>query len=37
MEEIKRSLTAERYTSLMAQLDPQELAMLKPWSENIGN
>ena len=37
MEEIKRSLTAERYTSLIAKLDPQELVMLKPWADNIGN
>ena len=37
MEEIKRSLTAERYTSLMAKLNPQEPVMLKPWSDNIGN
>ncbi|KAG9196375.1 hypothetical protein G6011_01496 [Alternaria panax] len=37
MEEIKRGLTAERCTALMAKLDPQELATLKPWSDNTGN
>jgi hypothetical protein len=37
MEEIKRSLPAERYTALMAKLDPQELPTLKPWSDNTGN
>jgi hypothetical protein len=33
MEEIKRSLTAEQYTALMAKLDPQKLATLKSWSD----
>jgi hypothetical protein len=37
MEDIKRSLTAERYTALMAELDPQELATLKTWSDNADN
>jgi hypothetical protein len=35
MDEIKRSLTAERYAALIAKLDPQKPATLKSWFDGI--